>query len=217
MLKILQPDEYGTDAQACPAHKMRMALPPVAAQLEGRHPCYSFTAEGHKRVGRLHLPVSPACNIQCRFCKRDFNSAEQRPGGSRKLVAPEEAPGIVARALELCPAIGVIGIAGPGDTLATSHAIRTFTLLHERFPQLINCLSTNGLLLEEKAEQIVAAGVETVTVTVNAVEPSTLDRVCSGIIYRGNSLSGMEAMDFLIAKQLAGIRRVTQLCGQTGA
>ena len=37
------------------------------AQLEGRHPCYSFTAEGHKKSGRLHIPVSPSCNIQCRF------------------------------------------------------------------------------------------------------------------------------------------------------
>jgi nitrogen fixation protein NifB len=210
MLKILQPVEHG-NGQTCPAHQMRMALPSSVARLEGRHPCYSFTAEGHKQVGRLHLPVSPACNIQCRFCKRGFNSAEQRPGVARKLVAPEEAPGVVARALELCPSIGVVGIAGPGDTLATSHAIRALALVHERFPQLINCLSTNGLLLEDKAEHIVAAGIETVTVTVNAVEPSILDGVCSRIVYRGKRHSGLEAMELLIAKQLAGIRRVAQL------
>ena len=211
MLKVLQFEDHLNSAGACPAHQMRMALPTAAAQLEGRHPCYSFTAEGHKRVGRLHLPVSPACNIQCRFCRRDFNSAEQRPGVARKLVAPEEAPSIVGRALELCPAIGVVGIAGPGDTLATSHAIRTFELVHERFPQLINCLSTNGLLLEEKAEQIVAAGVETVTVTVNAVDSSILDKICSSVVYRGKRLLGIEAAELLIAKQLAGIQRVTEL------
>ena len=211
MLKILQSGEYRNAAQACPAHQMRMALPSTVTQLEGRHPCYSFTAEGHKRVGRLHLPVSPACNIQCRFCRRDFNSAEQRPGVARKLVTPEEAPGIVARALELCPAIGVIGIAGPGDTLATNHAIRTFALVHERFPNLINCLSTNGLLLEERAEQIVAAGVKTVKVTVNGVEAHIVDKVCSGIVHDGKRLSNTEAAELLIAKQLAGIRRVTQL------
>jgi nitrogen fixation protein NifB len=211
MLKILQSGEYHGSAQGCPAHQMRMALPSNVAQLEGRHPCYSFTAEGHKRVGRLHLPVSPACNIQCRFCRRDFNSADQRPGVTQRLVAPEEAPEIVARALELCPAIGVIGIAGPGDTLATNHALRTFALVHERFPALINCLSTNGLLLEEKAEQIIGAGVKTITVTVNAVDPFVLDQICSSVVYRGKKLSGINATNLLIAKQLAGIQRVTQL------
>jgi len=117
----------------------------------------------------------------------------------------------VARALELCPAINVIGIAGHGDTLATSHALRTFALVHERFPQLINCLSTNGLRLEEKARLIIDAGVQTVTVTVNAVDPFVLDKICSSVVYRGKKLSGIDAANLLIAKQLAGIRRVTQL------
>ena len=175
-LKILQPNDGAGPATAqCPAHQMRTAIPSQVEQLEGRHPCYSFTAQGHKRSGRLHIPVSPACNIECRFCKRDFNRAEQRPGVARSLIRPDEAVNVVERALALCPAIGVIGIAGPGDTLASGLAIRAFTLVHAKFPHLLNCLSTNGLLLEEKAEQVVDAGVETVTVKVNAVDPSILD------------------------------------------
>jgi nitrogen fixation protein NifB len=47
--------------------------------------------------------------------------------------------------------------------------------VHDRFPQLIKCVSTNGLLLEDYAEQLYAVGVRTVTVTVNAVDP-TLSR-----------------------------------------
>lgn len=195
----------------CPAHGMRVALPSSVAQLEGRHPCYSFTAGGHQRSGRLHVPVSPACNIRCRFCRREFNRMEQRPGVARRLVAPSEAVGIVERALTLCPAIRVIGIAGPGDTLATGHAIRTFALVHARFPDLVNCLSTNGLLLEEKSEQLVEAGVRTVTVTVNAVHPSILERICRGIVLRGERLKGIAAAKALIANQLRGIRRVTRL------
>jgi len=117
-----------------------------------KHPC--FNGEAHSNFGRIHLPVSPSCNIQCRFCKRGFNKWEKRPGVSRGILSPEEALAVVEKALELCPEITVAGIAGPGDTLATNHAIETFELIHRKFPQLINCLSTNGLLLKEKVERV---------------------------------------------------------------
>ena len=39
-----------------------------------------FSASAHNKFARIHLPVSPACNIQCRFCKRGFNKWEIRPG-----------------------------------------------------------------------------------------------------------------------------------------
>ncbi len=211
MLNILQNELDDRAQRVCTAQKMRMQASGELAHLEGRHPCFSFTAEGHRKAGRLHLPVSPTCNIECRFCKRDFNATERRPGVACKLIAPEEAPEIVARALELCPAIKVVGIAGPGDTLTGDHALRAFEHVHRRFPQLIKCLSTNGLLLEEKAERIAQAGVKTITVTVNAVDPAVLVKLCAGIRYKGKRLTGLEAAETLIQKQLSGIRRIVQL------
>ena len=32
------------------------------------HPCYNKDAAAN--WGRLHLPVSPNCNIQCNYCNR---------------------------------------------------------------------------------------------------------------------------------------------------
>lgn len=174
-----------------------------------QHPC--FNGEANVKYGRVHLPVCPACNIQCRFCKRGFNKWEQRPGVSRALLTPEAAVDLVAKALELCPELTVAGIAGPGDTLATNHALEVFELVHQRFPQLMNCLSTNGLLLEEKAERLVTVGVKTVTVTVNAVEPEVLQKIVSHVQYHNQYLTGIYAARFLIAAQLAGIRKVTSL------
>lgn len=120
------------------------------------HPCLG--GEAHFKYGRIHLPVSPSCNIQCKFCRRGFNKSEVRPGVSSLLLTPEEAVKTVRKALILCPEISVVGIAGPGDTLATDHALETFKLVKKEFPHLINCLSTNGLRLEEKAEKIVELG-----------------------------------------------------------
>lgn len=117
--------------------------------LQQSHPCFG----GHKNnVGRIHLPVSPGCNIACRFCDRVINDVEERPGVTSKVITPTESLEILDKALRLCPEITVAGIAGPGDTLASDYALKTFRGVKERFPQLIKCMSTNGLLLEEKAE-----------------------------------------------------------------
>ncbi|MDR1834822.1 MAG: hypothetical protein LBQ96_03380, partial [Fusobacteriaceae bacterium] len=96
------------------------------------HPCFSEKA--HNKNGRLHLPVSPACNIQCRFCTRKQNVTEQRPGVAAGILDPSEAADTVKRALELCPSITVVGIAGPGDTLATPHAVEAFRQVHAAYP-----------------------------------------------------------------------------------
>jgi len=74
--------------------------------------------------------------------------------GSLRGRSPEESLAVVEKALKLCPEITVVGIAGPGDPLATTHALETFKLIHNRYPQLIKCLSTNGLLLEENAQKL---------------------------------------------------------------
>lgn len=164
------------------------------------HPC--FSSKAHNTKGRLHLPVSPACNIQCRFCARSQNIVEDRPGVSAGILKPEETVDVVREALKLCPEITVVGIAGPGDTLATSHAIKTFKMVHVEFPKLIKCLSTNGLELPGKAQELWGVGVRTITVTVNAVDSEILKKIVSWV--KGDK--------DLIASQLAGIRE----CANTG-
>lgn len=173
------------------------------------HPCFGGKANVTK--GRIHLPVSPACNIQCKFCKRSINKLENRPGVTGQLLTPEKAVEIIDKALALCPEITVAGIAGPGDTLATPHALETFRLIHEKHPELLNCMSTNGLLLEQYAQDIIDAGVKTVTVTVNAVDPEILARICSFVILGDKLYEGIEAAKLLIEAQKRGIKRIAQL------
>jgi nitrogen fixation protein NifB len=67
-------------------------------------------------------------------------------------------------------------------------------------------MSTNGLLLPEKIGDVIEAGVRTLTVTVNAVDPVILSRLNDGIVWRGDFLSGEEAGLILIKNQLEGIR-----------
>lgn len=178
--------------------------------LAKNHPC--FSKEAHHKSGRIHLPVSPTCNIQCKFCKRGFNKSEIRPGVSSLLLKPEETVAIIDKALSLVPEIKVVGIAGPGDTLATDFALDTFALAKKNHPELINCLSTNGLRLYDKADKIKEAGVETLTVTVNAVDPEILKDIVSYVTdENGNKLTGIEGAEKLITAQLKGIKKISEL------
>ncbi|MDR1967055.1 MAG: radical SAM protein [Synergistaceae bacterium] len=172
------------------------------------HPCFSGAA--HNKYGRLHLPVSASCNIGCRFCRRAFNTDEDRPGVSAGILPPDGAVDTVRGALELCPEITVVGIAGPGDTLASDSAINAFRAVHRAYPELIMCMSTNGLMLPDRAEELVEVGVKSVTVTVNAVDPSVLEKIVAYIVCDGRKLTGRD-MSVLTERQLEGIRRVSSL------
>ncbi|MDR1942250.1 MAG: radical SAM protein [Endomicrobium sp.] len=170
------------------------------------HPC--FNAQAHNKYGRLHLPVSPVCNIGCRFCNRSQNTTQQRPGVSAGILAIDEVSDTVEKALELCPQISVVGIAGPGDTLATDNAIKAFEQVNKKHSRLIKCLSTNGLLLAQKSDKLKEIGVNSITVTVNAVNPEILTKINSHIIYNGIKLTGITAAKILINAQLEGIKKI---------
>ncbi len=102
-----------------------------------------------------------------------------------------------------------MGIAGPGETLATAYAIETFEMLDTEYPDLIKCLSTNGLMLDKYSERIVSAGIKTVSVTVNAVEPEILQNICTGIYWNGSYLKDYEGAEKLIQEQLKGIEKLS--------
>ncbi|SMC47078.1 nitrogen fixation protein NifB [Oscillospiraceae bacterium] len=173
--------------------------------LQNSHPCFG----GHKNnAGRIHLPVSPGCNIACRFCDRTINDVEERPGVTSKILTPEEASEIVGKALDICPDIKVAGIAGPGDTLASDNAFNTFRIIKGKYPDLIKCMSTNGLLLNERAQDVIDVGIDSLTVTVNAIDPKIEAKLNSFIIYHGKKIEGEEGAKILIENQLEGIRKV---------
>ena len=174
--------------------------------LKKEHPCFG---EHKTNKGRIHLPVSPGCNIECRFCERKLSDTENRPGVSKTVITPEEAVEVVERALKLCPDITVVGIAGPGDTLATGYALQTFRLIKKAYPNLLACMSTNGLLLSEKANEVIETGIDSLTVTVNSVDIETEAKINRAVFFHGKRYEGEEAAKILIENQLEGIKKVS--------
>lgn len=177
-------------------------------ELTRKHPCFHM-GPGMAGKGRIHLPVSPGCNISCNFCKIDTaNTTENRPGVAAGIITPFEALDVVRKAVKKMPDLTVAGIAGPGDTLATPYALQTFELIKEEFPDMIKCMSTNGLNLPDYADQIINVGIDTLTVTVNAIDPEIEAQINDHIIYHGKRYEGVEAARILIHNQLEGIKKV---------
>jgi nitrogen fixation protein NifB len=88
-----------------------------------------------------------------------------------KIISPDEALELVEKVTSSDPRIRVAGIAGPGDPLANEATFKTFRLIDRRFPTLTKCLSTNGLLLADRLDNLLDIGLDTLTVTVNAFRP----------------------------------------------
>jgi nitrogen fixation protein NifB len=102
-------------------------------------------------------------------------------------------------------ALRVVGIAGPGEPLYNRETFKTLALVHEHFPLLNLCLSTNGLLLPQKADLLADLGVKTVTVTINAVHPPIVEKIYAHI---GGKINENIARSFT-EQQLQGITACT--------
>jgi nitrogen fixation protein NifB len=184
------------------------AAPAPSADVLARvknHPCYS--EEAHHHFARMHVAVAPACNIKCNYCNRKFDCAnESRPGVVSERLSPDEAVRKVLAVAAVVPQLSVVGVAGPGDPLANVE--RTFATLagiRRAAPDLMACLSTNGLALPDHVDELVELGVNHVTVTVNAIDPEVGERLHPWIVWEGRKVTGREAARILSLRQLEGI------------
>ena len=173
-----------------------------------KHPC--FNCSGGK-YARIHLPIAPACNIQCNYCVRKYDCPnESRPGVTTNVLSPEEAFERFMLAKSKMDNLTVVGIAGPGDALANfPETKKSLQLIREADPNVTFCLSTNGLMLPLYAQELIDLGVSHVTVTLNAVDPTIGAKIYKHIDYLGTRYTGIEAASILLANQLAGIRYLT--------
>ncbi len=173
------------------------------------HPCFSEKA--CHRFGRMHLAVAPRCNIQCNYCIRDFDCVnETRPGVTSQVLTPAEALQRVDEVMEKLHYIKVVAVAGPGEPLFNEPTFETFRLVGEKYPHLILCVSTNGLLLPDTIDRLDSLGVSNVTVTLNAVDPNIGKEIYEHVFYEGKKYTGLEAAEILLDHQLRGLEEAVK-------
>lgn len=173
-----------------------------------RHPCFNHGSAG--KYARIHLPVAPECNIQCNYCNRKCDCVnESRPGVTSAVLSPEEALRYLGRVKEKAPHLAVAGIAGPGDPFADpARTLKTLELIHAEQPDLIFCLSTNGLGLYDHIDRLAELGVSHVTITINAIDPEIGAKIYAWVRDKKRVLRGVEAARALLDEQLRCIPKL---------
>ncbi len=173
------------------------------------HPCYS--EEAHHYFARMHLAVAPACNIQCNYCNRKYDCAnESRPGVVSERLTPEQGARKTFAVAQSVPQLSVLGIAGPGDALYDWRRTKaTFELVAAKLPDIKLCISTNGLTLPDHVDEIVGMNIDHVTITINMVDPEIGAKIYPWIFYRHKRHHGVEASRILHERQMLGLEMLT--------
>ncbi|MBK9018802.1 MAG: nitrogenase cofactor biosynthesis protein NifB [Sulfuritalea sp.] len=169
------------------------------------HPCYSEDA--HHYFARMHVAVAPACNIQCHYCNRKYDCAnESRPGVVSELLTPAQAVKKTLAVAATIPQMTVLGIAGPGDPLANpERTFETFRELAQKAPDIKLCVSTNGLSLPDHVEELAKHNIDHVTITINCVDPDVGAKIYPWIFWQNRRIHGREAAAILIERQQQGL------------
>lgn len=170
------------------------------------HPC--FNQEVRHTSGRIHLPVARKCNVQCNFCNRLFDCAnENRPGVTASVMNPVRAVEYLSDALDRSSNLAVVGIAGPGDPFANpEETLETLERVRTAYPNKLLCVSSNGLALPEYVGRLAAVGVSHVTVTVNAVNTHVGADIYEWVFYGKKTYHGREGAEILLENQTKAIR-----------
>ncbi|MBS2097599.1 nitrogenase cofactor biosynthesis protein NifB [Carboxylicivirga linearis] len=176
-----------------------------------KHPCFNKGA--HHTNARVHLPVAPQCNVKCNYCNRKFDCVnESRPGVTSNVLQPEQALEYVKNLKNIMPELTVVGIAGPGDPFANAEkTMKTLRLVKEEFPDMLLCVSTNGLNVGPYIDELKELDVSHVTVTLNSFRPETLEKIYGWVRYDKRGYFGKSAGEVLLEKQVAAIKKMKSL------
>lgn len=174
------------------------------------HPC--FNPKMCHKVGRMHLPVAPRCNVMCNFCNRKYDCVnESRPGVTSSILSPQQALTYVEKVFDRSNNITVVGIAGPGDPFANpDETMETLRLVRAQYPEVILCLSTNGLGIAPHIAELARLKVTHVTVTITAVDPEIAAKVYAWVRWEKKVYRGTDAGALMIRKQLEAVRLIKE-------
>ena len=174
------------------------------------HPC--FSNQRQDLWARIHLPVAKRCNVKCIFCDHQSGASchTSRPGYSARLMSANEA---IHRTLEernKNSNLKIIAISGPGEPLYNEETFETLEMIQSLDIDCKLCLSTNGVLLNEKTGKLVNLGVESISVSMSGINPEVVARIYEWAIIDGAIMRDLRMAKQIYSRQLKGIQHASR-------
>ena len=168
------------------------------------YPCFSSQAVAD---GNMLLHLATGCNMQCRYCfeNRDASGRHSLERTGCVVMTVESAVGMVDCRIDAGMQPAGVQIGGPGEPLLHASTYLVLRQLHELYPDLPLAVWTNGLLLQERLEELVRSGLRQVTLSLSALTPDTAMLVYDWIVYCGKRYAGREAADLVLQRQWNGL------------
>jgi GTP 3',8-cyclase len=136
----------------------------------------------------LRISVTDRCNFRCVYCMpKEFYGRDHAFLERKELLSLEE----VARVAGIFAGLGVRTVRLTGGEPLVRRNIEHLVALLSAIPGLELALTTNGSLLEQKAETLVRAGLDRITVSLDSLDDAVF--------------SALNDVDFPVQKVLDGI------------
>jgi len=143
----------------------------------------------------LRLSVTDRCNIRCRYC-RPAHDAAHPPSAA----ATDDELLSLVRLIDAEFPIYKVRVTG-GEPLMRRDLPQLVARLRDRMPQAELALTTNGLLLARSAVELRRAGIDSINISVDSLDPETYRELT-----RGGNLGA--ALDGLRAAHEAGFGKI---------
>ena len=139
----------------------------------------------------LRISVTDRCNFRCSYCMpRDVFDGDWPFLPRAEMLSYEEMTEVAAAAAEL--GVHKIRLTG-GEPLLRRDISTLVSMLRARLPEVELAMTTNGSLLSDHAEQLASAGLDRITISLDAIEPALFCKLSDSTTDLQDVLDGIEA------------------------
>lgn len=139
----------------------------------------------------LRVSVTDRCNLRCPYCMPREAFAEESAFLPRtEILSYEE----IAELVDIFVGLGVdkVRLTG-GEPLLRRDLPVLIAMLRHQHPQLELAMTSNGVLLADAVDDLTAAGLDRVTVSLDAIDPGVARRAADAAVDLERILVGIEA------------------------
>ncbi|MBW1988121.1 MAG: GTP 3',8-cyclase MoaA [Deltaproteobacteria bacterium] len=141
-----------------------------------------------RRASYLRVSVTDRCNLRCAYCTP---AASFCPKPHQEILTYEEILAVVTQAV----AMGVRKVRLTGGEPLVRRGLETLVEKIAALPGLLDlCLTTNGVLLADRAKALADAGLKRINVSLDSLDAETFARI-TGRDALDSVLSGLEAAE----------------------